>query len=76
MFNGALLTVDTGRWCGVGTDWGNKTSALMLEVFFTISGLEEVLAIIMFGVAKFGETVSLTLRPANKDDAVGIEKRS
>ena len=77
MFNGALLTVATGWWSEIGTDWGNKTPELMLEVFFAISGLEEdVLAIIMFEVAGDSETVSLTLRPANNDDAAGVEEFS
>ena len=35
-----------------------------------------MLAIIMFEVAEFSETESLTLRPANKDDAVSVEKLS
>ena len=76
MFNGALLTVATGWWCEKGTDWGNRIPVLTLEVFF-VSGLEDdVAAIIMFEVAGASETVSLTLRPANNDDAASVEEVS
>ena len=65
----------TGWWCEISTDWGNKTPVLMLELFFAISDVEEdVLAVTMFEVAADSEMVSLMLRPANNDDAAGVEE--